>query len=693
MLSKNFIIYPNTFSNKHSTPLSLKTILTGSLDFNADPIILQNFIYNGYKCNFFDSMFYLSQPYIKFLDNSNAKMPSWVLNLYTYIGAFFAQSRWFRLFVGNIDPFKTDNKNKPFAVILEDLNSLLTKDKKYPYFNIIHFGANHFGDLWYRINDPAKIYMGWYEQAIEQLQKIISNILGKDKNALIVAVGDHGAYHWRGVSGGSDLAEKNAIKNGVELDALAYDFFGVLLGIYWGNIRIPAIPAGISHVNIFRWIFTALSGKESLLTEPAENISIYEGKYITVRDGKPLTSYELLKNKKYSDYYQLTINSPELLESTLIVEKQLINNQLESIEQNAEKLYKLALNTTPITLQHFNAAQSLVKCGKVIEGTNLLDYCWKKNSEILGFEPYVYLVNALLNLGNYERANEILTQILSRPNYPHRQAYLFLIKILWRQKRYNKILDIIPKIFNTQRNIVCDPIDEFAIETTYSYFAIARLHGGKAAIDWLDKMLLNEKPDTLHYNILLIQKILLFLKYDEREIVSLFQRILSQNKFSYGFALLYLQLLIKYNHLDIANNFLEIISCFQNKQNDIRLPIIADPLYSKTSKEHFKAVIAKKTVIDIIQKSGMFDDVWYAKEYPSAYPPLIDYVVNGIPLLHNPNPKFDIQFYLSAHPFVFSEGADPLIHYIVTNKSLTTSPEQDKFFYKNVHPAFCNQFL
>lgn len=690
---KGFTIYPNTFSNKHSTPLSLKTLLTGSLDFKADPVILQNFIYNGYKCNFYDSMYYLSQPYIKFLDQGNAAMPLWILRLYTYIGPFFAQSRWFRYFAGNIDPFDTDNLKKPFATMREAFQRALANADKTPCFSILHFGASHFGDLWYRVNNPAQQYMQWHAQALEQLKAITSDILAEDKNALIVAVGDHGAYHWRGVSAGSDTPEKNVLKHGIQLDALAYDFFGVILGIHWGNVPVPALPAGLSHVNIFRYVFAALAGAQTPASTPAENISIYEGRYIIAKDGKPLTSYETLRNEKYSDYYALIIHSPELLDATFNVEQQLANNQLQNIEQNADKLYKIALATAPISLQHFNAAQALVKSGNVEKGTKLLDFSWCENCKVLGFEPYVYLVNAFIGIKDYDRAHKVVKQILSRPNYPHRQAYLFLMKILWRQQRFNEMLPVIPKLFNAQKYIVCDPIDQFALESTYSHFAIERLQGRQAALDWIKQMMAREAPNSPHYDILLVQKILLLLKHDKQRLMPLFQEILSQDVIPHGFALLYLQILIQSGQLDIAKDFLGCADCFKGLKTDIRFPIIADALYVKSSKDHFRAVMAKKEVINLIDKANLFDAAWYARGYHTKTEPLIDYIVNGIPLLRNPNPRFDIHFYLSAYPFVLMQGVDPLLHYILTNKTLAASPEQDKFFYNNVHPAFREKYL
>lgn len=688
----NFTIYPDTFSNKHSTPLSLRTILSLSLDYNARPDVLENFISNGYKCNFFDTMAYLAQPYIKYI--SNAKLSRIAVLAYSLFAPLFSQSAWLRIIVGGIDPFKTDTASREFEAMRADFCTALAAENIVPTFNILHFGSQHFGDLWYRIKSPQKIYMQNYNCAARDLELIVSDIVSADPEAIIIAVGDHGAYHWNGAQGGSRSPEQNLKAHGVAAEALVYDFFGIILGIRWGSLSQPQISDPISPVNIFRWVFTALEGRAKP-REMEENISILDGNYIVARNGKTLEQFEPLTNIAYSDYYPLLISDTELFEETVETEAKLERRQISGLASDTGHLFKTAMKSTPVSLQHFNAVKVMFAAGDISNGLKLLDYCWEEKGLSLGYEPFSYLVRAHIGIKNYERAKDIISKVQAVPHFPQRNAYLYLMIILWREKRYEEMMSIVSRIFDIKRDLICEPVDKFPIESTFSHMAIEKLHGAAKAMEWLENSLVKEKDNAAHLYSLFVQKIVFLLRYNSDKAISELRKRITGDNTPPGFIILYLRLLIINGKMDIAKKIIEENNLMDSMKKNFSFMLLLEDIYKKGTKENVLAIQTKISLVKEIENSRLFDPDWYANKYKLVTPSplLFDYVKNGVALLRNPNKSFDLYFYLCAYPPVLLQGLDPLLHYISLDKSIPPSPEIDRFFYISAHPLFKNKFL
>jgi lipopolysaccharide biosynthesis protein len=69
----------------------------------------------------------------------------------------------------------------------------------------------------------------------------------------------------------------------------------------------------------------------------------------------------------------------------------------------------------------------------------------------------------------------------------------------------------------------------------------------------------------------------------------------------------------------------------------------------------------------LIERSGLFDRVWYIAQFPeiahSALDPTLDYIRHGAREGRNPNPLFEGEWYLARHPD--ARGGSPLIHYLL----------------------------
>jgi glycosyltransferase involved in cell wall biosynthesis len=77
--------------------------------------------------------------------------------------------------------------------------------------------------------------------------------------------------------------------------------------------------------------------------------------------------------------------------------------------------------------------------------------------------------------------------------------------------------------------------------------------------------------------------------------------------------------------------------------------------------------------VEIIEKSGLFDESWYLSEYCDVssigLAPLSHFLKYGTLLGRNPGPGFNTNYYLSSNPDVKLSGINPLLHYIKHGKS------------------------
>lgn len=76
----------------------------------------------------------------------------------------------------------------------------------------------------------------------------------------------------------------------------------------------------------------------------------------------------------------------------------------------------------------------------------------------------------------------------------------------------------------------------------------------------------------------------------------------------------------------------------------------------------------EKNTIELIDKSGLFDDDWYLGEYPdvaaTGLSSRVHFIKYGLYMGRNPGPRFNSEFYLNQNPDVKKAGINPLIHYI-----------------------------
>lgn len=159
-----------------------------------------------------------------------------------------------------------------------------------PYFLAWKGGTIHtspFGDYTYKDKDSwvkSNGYQDYLQRSIDnEIKNIISMILEKDKNALIVMLGDHGSWVYRGLNL-NELSTTN-----ITLDDFIDDKFNV-----FAAVRLPEKYAKfsfkngdtyINHSNIFIHIFSLLADNPDYLKFQKTPVSNYYGN-ILVKNGK-----------------------------------------------------------------------------------------------------------------------------------------------------------------------------------------------------------------------------------------------------------------------------------------------------------------------------------------------------------------------------------------------------------------------
>ena len=171
-----------------------------------------------------------------------------------------------------------------------------------PVFTVIYTGAEHTGsdnaidDVW------IPKYRRLVAKADRALIELLDDLYRRDPNALIVLLGDHGAWRTRDRwMGESDDPNVNLRTHGASAVDATRDLFEVLLAVKWPEGTMP--PGTLSPVNLFRAVFAALAnGAES--GEPgASNDSfayVLQSNamtatphiYRTVEDGRALERWE-----------------------------------------------------------------------------------------------------------------------------------------------------------------------------------------------------------------------------------------------------------------------------------------------------------------------------------------------------------------------------------------------------------------
>lgn len=168
-------------------------------------------------------------------------------------------------------------------------------DNTKPILSLIYSGAYHTPNLFseypqemqdfanvrrmpfWQLNRIDNYWYLRYKDLVEvsdvKLINLIKNINDSDPDAVVILLGDHGAYLNRNIwLGEDDDLNKNILKNGLLVADVTRDLFEVFLAVKWPR-GMEDVDKDLTPVNIFYHIFAFLSGDNAVLELQVPNDS------------------------------------------------------------------------------------------------------------------------------------------------------------------------------------------------------------------------------------------------------------------------------------------------------------------------------------------------------------------------------------------------------------------------------------
>ena len=257
----NFKNYPNFRSNYDATLASNSAtfmmkhhLYASSASSNEvararNIIISDNTVLNTFKKNGYKTFFFTEHPYLMM----NRPKLGYDFSNFSYSEVPFLGSGM-------------ETKKE----ILPDFKEVLNENGSQPKFFFIElFNPKHIDGFSGGADLAAKkreIYLENLQQANAALRDLTGLILEKDPNALIMIMADHGGY-----VGLERVQQGNEIQ---EDSDKVFSIFSSMLSIHWPNNAAPEYDAEMkTAVNVFRVLFTYLSGNQSYLENLQPNLS------------------------------------------------------------------------------------------------------------------------------------------------------------------------------------------------------------------------------------------------------------------------------------------------------------------------------------------------------------------------------------------------------------------------------------
>ncbi len=154
---------------------------------------------------------------------------------------------------------KTGKGNNSFVVIYTGAQHTPSDLDGYPA--LIQNLPNAYSTPLWRLNRENNYWITTYKNAIARSDQTLINLIRelkrKDPGALVVLIGDHGAFFYRNCWMGKNAdLNRNIEENGIAPAEVTRDIFKVFLAIKWPGQK----PEGLfSHVNLFRAVFAAVN--------------------------------------------------------------------------------------------------------------------------------------------------------------------------------------------------------------------------------------------------------------------------------------------------------------------------------------------------------------------------------------------------------------------------------------------------
>ncbi len=663
--NNNFTDYKNVYSNSHSTNRSLSDLLRCKLFFTAaantkEAFVLDVLRENGYGCEFFDTQFYVFGEYMKKNEYSTFFIPQSVRLLYLYLGPLWGQSKYLRKFVKDIDPFEVDiNFNKLFQSFKERIHIKKTK----PTFYALRFGANHINVRNKWSNDQSQFitttYPIYFKEGQEQIKQVVTTIIEKDPQALILAIGDHGALRHYNINEVANNLKESLTKCEVTNKEFALDLFSVRCAIRWTHPH-KSHNKVLSHVNIFPYIFESLGAGDSLLDNLQPNISIYAlNNSLVVSEGKVLKE---IKPYKDTEYYKNLKQA--FLEQKACYEECLLlaygckgGEQIEILEQT----YKKFPDAQELQLQYITALYDYNRASDAIEiAQNILSYSKHKELQIKYFSMLSEIYPAkLINILNKEKISSLTLGCKNEVI----KAYIRCGHI---ENAHELIKQVIELHCNNRSSFACISRSLIALKDHRTLFAIAS----------------SIKKRSTFYDFHIYLLIATFISKDWIKAEQYAMQAVKDWPKEIWAWLLYSSTLEKNNKAKDAILVLLQACRLCSQARPIHVAIghlvnkhkLSDPIYTPYK---LAAHEEMEAVVSLFMRYNYINKDWYTSQLDNTKPPAMShwhYISEGIYEGLNPTPWFDSIWYIANYPEVWRNGINPFVHFLTEGIRKLYSP-------------------
>jgi len=325
--SRDFLVHENVYSNAHATLLSMTNIfgmrlnvaqgmgnndiepkgrklIGGGTGNQAYRILKENGYYTVYLTSDTENPFYYFHPQGKYLDETDIDFgPAPGLRplydgLFPFINRAYDSYRGLKKDKnGRINSLQPKFRNKlidNIRIVMEETGN------KRPLFIGFKSGALHTPTdstyTWKQRDEwvSGQKYQEGVKRGNQELIEIVDSIVEKDPSAVIVLLGDHGAWRLQGIwkeAVYGDAASLDALlrQHGESFDTFASDIYGTFLAIRMPEKGDISNGLPMSHVNLFRHIFAALTAS------PETGRAILERR-VPSESGQDLLGFRLIKD-------------------------------------------------------------------------------------------------------------------------------------------------------------------------------------------------------------------------------------------------------------------------------------------------------------------------------------------------------------------------------------------------------------
>ena len=167
-----------------------------------------------------------------------------------------------------------------------------------PWFTFSHVNLPKHGPTdktWLQLKGFEEGYVEATARANEHMLSVIDAIAAKDPEAIVVIIGDHGAWRYRKVWTLDADPNRAFEKAGIDPEIITYDIFGAMIAVRSRGRCDDRVYPGVTPVNVMRIVIACLAQDPKLLENRPEDISLFvlRGKlWLTAKDGQPLAKWQ-----------------------------------------------------------------------------------------------------------------------------------------------------------------------------------------------------------------------------------------------------------------------------------------------------------------------------------------------------------------------------------------------------------------